>query len=121
MLRVLFVTIDLPYPPVNGQKLRNWSLIKAMAEEGYQVTLLSFSRDDGSGDREELQKLCQAIELVRLPLACRNTAAEYLVRLAALPSGMPQGVWRFRSSALIRRIRELVSWQRFDAILCDDI
>jgi hypothetical protein len=43
MARILLLTPQLPYPPQQGTSLRNFHLLRALAQR-HDVTLLSFAR-----------------------------------------------------------------------------
>jgi glycosyltransferase involved in cell wall biosynthesis len=67
-MKILFLTSRLPYPPHQGDKLRNWHFIQYLSKK-HQVHLVSFYFDD----REKqwiptLNQVCASVTLVKLPL-----------------------------------------------------
>ena len=64
-MHILLLTPQLPYPPQQGTSLRNFYLLKGMAQN-HRITLLSFC-DDPSADFGPLTSLCEAIFTVPTP------------------------------------------------------
>jgi len=121
-MRILFVALLPPFPPLNGHRLRTWVLLQALAAEGHEVTLLSFGEPDGlSAANGPLRTLCERVEFFAVPRASEGWKHALLGRVQALFSGLPYGAWRFRSSTLQQRLEELMAQQRFDAVLCDGV
>ncbi len=121
-MRVLFVSLSVPYPPGNGQRMRNWSLVQTLFEEGHEVTLVSFAEPrEMASDGECLRRTCRDVRFVPLPVSAVNGSATYGTRLRAFLCGLPYGVWRFRSAAINQGLRELLMERKFDVVICDDI
>lgn len=120
-MRILFVSLALPYPPNNGQRMRNWSILKAFAAEGAQVTLVSFGEEEELGPiPEPLRDICESVHLVKKPSAPAGWRG-YLARLSALFSSHPFGTLRYQSAEIKTTIESLANHQAFDAVICDDI
>jgi len=115
-LRLLFSALAVPYPPTNGQRLRNWSLVKALVAEGHEVTLVTFGEPLDDPTRRALLAVCRDVEVVPLP-----TGSPLWDRLRALPSARPYGALRHRSAAMAEALRLRLAHEPFDAIICDDI
>ena len=119
-MRVLFVLISLPFPPNIGQRVRNYSLLRALRMEGHEVTLLAF------GDGKELTSarcglagLCADLDVIQESSSAGRTG--YLGRLRALPSRLPYGAWRMRSDTMRAAVSNRLANQSFDLVLCDDV
>src|SRR6266536_878676 len=83
-LRVLFAGLALPYPPMNGHRLRTWAMVRALAEDGHAVTLVSFAEPhDLAVDLRPLRAVCREVELVPAP-SSGSPALEPLRRLRVL-------------------------------------
>lgn len=120
-MRVLFVSLALPYPPNNGQRMRNWGILKALAAEGARVTLVSFAEPgEDSSTPGPLDKICESVHLVSAP---RHDAGwkNYLARLSALFSRDPFGTIRYESAAMKAEVQRLIEQRDFDAVICDNI
>ena len=121
-MRVLFVTLAVPFPPNNGQRMRNWGLLRALAEEGHSVALLSFAESyDFAQDLSALRETCDSVQLVPLPSKQAGRGGEALARLRRLASPLPYGTFRYRSREMEAAVRGFLDQGKVDIVLCDDI
>lgn len=118
-MRLLFLSLAFPVPANNGYKMRTWAVLRALAAEGHEITLLSFAHADEVNDEKAVREVCRHIELVPLTLINASATSDYPGRLAALFSAFPYGVLRFRSEDMKARIRGWLHSQRVDVVLCD--
>jgi glycosyltransferase involved in cell wall biosynthesis len=120
-MRILFLGLAPPVPATNGHRLRNRSLLLALAQEGHEVTLLCFADpEEVRSPDPELMRLCADLRLIVAP-PIRSALAEYWGRLSTLFSRLPYGAHRLRSDVMMQTVgHELNKWT-FDAIICDDI
>ncbi len=119
-MRILFVSLAPPFPPTNGQRLRNWALLRALQAEGHAVSLLSFA-DASWPAATQLRQVCQSIEFVPLPDTSAPGRRDYWNRLRALASVLPYGAWRFRSAAMRGAVGNALARGQFDTAICDDV
>jgi glycosyltransferase involved in cell wall biosynthesis len=119
-MKILFVLISLPFPTNIGQRMRNYSQVRALQMEGHEVALLAF------GDQEELTSaraglagLCTEVDV--LPEPGGGARAGYAGRLRALTSSLPYGAWRMRSDTMRTAVSKRLATQSFDLVLCDDV
>lgn len=120
-MNVLFVAMDMPYPPRKGQRMRNWALLRALAEEGHDISLVSFA--DAPVNREEknaLLAVCKRVEVVSIAPGGQGNIKAIVSRLRALASPLPYGPWRFRSPALTSCVRKLIASESFEFIIWDE-
>ena len=121
-MRILFVSLLLPFPPSNGRRLRNWGLLSGLAAEGHQVTLIAFCEPHEQTVVEpELRQTCANLELVTAPSRRNGVLGTSWGRLRALASSQPYGAWRLQSAELTRRIQHWLGAEDFDLLVCDDI
>jgi glycosyltransferase involved in cell wall biosynthesis len=121
-MRILFTTLAYPFPPTNGQRLRNWALLHALVEEGHDVSLVSFAEPkEMAGDHNEAEKLCQSVERVPLPVGGNGHEGAHFSRLQALSSPLPYGAWRHKSEAMRSAIERRLASDSFDLLICDDV
>ncbi len=66
MAHVLFLTPQLPYPPMQGTSLRNWHIMRGVAAE-HQVSLLSFSEHKPAYVAPQLAAISHRVETVAEP------------------------------------------------------
>ncbi|MCA9936841.1 MAG: glycosyltransferase [Ardenticatenaceae bacterium] len=118
MASVLLLTPQLPYPPHQGTSLRNYHIIRGLAER-HAVTLLSFLEENQSVAKEAiapLVALCQRIETV--PVPPRSTA----VRLRQLlTTRRPDMAHRLYSPAFNQKLRQLLAQNQFDIVQIEGI
>jgi len=120
-LELLFVSLSLPYPPNNGQRIRNLGLLRALAAEGYRITLISFGTPEEEWAGYNLQSLCDQIKLVPLPNGRGGKLRQLWDRGRGLFSAVPYGAIRFRSAQMTAAIQQALAQRQFDGLICDDI
>lgn len=121
-LRILFATMALPFPPNNGQRMRNWGLLRAMAEEGHRVSLLSFAEPhELSQNLFPLREICEDVRLVPSPFAPSKAWKAYWARFRSLLSPLPYGAIRYHSAAMESALVELIGDRQCDVVICDNI
>src|SRR5689334_10769170 len=121
-MRILFTSLDVPFPVTSGRRLRNWALLQALAEERHEVTMVCFDDPVALEEvPEELRKVCRNIDLIRHPDALAGPQATPWRRIQALPSPLPYGAWRLRSAEFEKKLEQRLSTEQFDALICDDI
>jgi len=111
-LKLLWTLPYLPWPTTSGGKLRQYHLLKALAQRGHRITLLVQSKDPPSAEcQRELGKLVERlIVLPRRPL--RHPLTLLLAALAPYP--LLASVNGF-SPALSRRFAELLR-EKWDVV-----
>jgi len=108
-VNLLFLTPQLPFPPRQGTTIRNWGLIKHLAER-HAVWLLSFVEPDQPPRQPELQAACR--EVFTVPVPRRSRAA----RVGTLLSAEPDLARRLWSSEYLAVLSDLVREHTFDFI-----
>jgi glycosyltransferase involved in cell wall biosynthesis len=121
-VNVLFAALALPYPPMNGHRLRTWAMVRALAEDGHQVSVVSFAEpDEMQADLRPLREICRDVDLVPAPTASGGGSLEALRRLGGLAMPMPYGAWKFQSRGFTARLQHHLRQRRFDAVICDGV
>lgn len=121
-MRILFVALTVPFPPNNGQRMRNWSLVKAIAREGHSISVLAFAgASDTEHDLSPLNALCESVQTVPLGAGAKGGFAEAAGRLKALFSPLPYGSIKYYSPQMEGAVRAALAGKMFDAVLCDDV
>src|SRR5687768_13956823 len=119
-MRLLFVVLSYPLPANNGHKIRTWALLRALAAEGHDISLLAFAREgEVLGDEALVASVCRNVAIV--PVAGRSVVhgPDIGGRLARLVSPRPYAVTRCASPALRASILAHARDHRFDALVCD--
>lgn len=121
-MRILFAALSMPFPPTNGHRLRTWGLLRALADDGHEIALISFA-DPDEIDREnpELLKICRSVERIPAPGRSGGMGAALRGRIRALFSRYPYGAWRFRSPQFVEAVARRLEWEQFDLLICDGI
>jgi glycosyltransferase involved in cell wall biosynthesis len=119
-MRILFALVSLPFPPNIGQRMRNYSLLRALKMEGHEVSILAFGdREEWTSARAGLAGLCVDLDIVPQPEGVGRVG--YFGRFRALFSSLPYGAWRMRSHAMAERVRSCLAREHYDLLICDDI
>lgn len=111
---ILFLTPQLPYPPQQGTALRNYYILRGLAEH-HRLALLSFA-EEPPADLAPLRDLCQPIELVPLP---GRTTRQRLERLFRDPR--PDMSHRLQSQAFEQALSQMLGQQKYDVVQVEGI
>lgn len=109
--KVLFLTPQLPYPPHQGTTIRNYNLIKELAQR-HEIHLFSFAATrDVSEQVAHLGAFCASVHTVVAPerSLCQRAMATLLAR-------RPDMGLRLESFAFHERLGRLLEAQRFDIV-----
>ncbi len=118
MAHILFLTPQLPYPPHQGTALRNFGLVRGVAQAGHDVTLLSFweSHQPPAGTTP-LADLCRQVITVPAPLS-RSRLMRALELGLTSEADMAR---RLRSPAFEKALQDLLAYRPFDAVHIEGI
>jgi polysaccharide biosynthesis protein PslH len=121
-MHILYVSMMLPYPPTFGKRMEIWTTLRALANEGHELTLISFNDlAQKDVDLDALTTVCHDVELAPFQLCGQTRTGEYLRRLGALFSLDPYSARRFRSDDFRERVRRRLETARFDAVICGEV
>lgn len=116
-LRILLLTPQLPYPPEQGTSLRNFHILRGLAQD-HEVHLLSFDETGSrsSPDRSPLHDLCAQLTSVPVP---GRTMSQRLGRLLTDPH--PDMAHRLKSETFEQSLDGLLGQIRFDVVQVEGI
>ena len=119
-MRILFGSVLYPLPTTDGGKMRLWAILRALANLGHEVTLVSFSTPgEAVGTEEQLQTVCKDSDIIPMQYTRMSEGGAYLSRLFSLFSAAPFILNRLHSpemrEALNRRLRQ----DGYDLLICD--
>lgn len=117
-MKVLLLTPQLPYPPHQGTSLRNFHIIRGLAQ-ACEVSLLSFLEPGQSIDAAQiapLAELCQRIETIPMP---QRTTGKRLQQLLA--TRRPDMAHRLFSPAFNIRLLQMLQAADFDIVQIEGI
>jgi sugar transferase (PEP-CTERM/EpsH1 system associated) len=99
-MRILFLTSRMPCPPVGGDRFRVFHMMRAAAEAGHAVHLLSFdTRRQRPEEVAPLEECVRSVETVPLPLPL-----SWLRAVQALPGRLPLQAAYYRSRRMAERV-----------------
>lgn len=125
-MRILFLTPQLPYPPHQGTTIRNYGLIRGLAQhKQHQVSLLSFHEPEQPGGRSEpsldvahpLLGLCQRVETVPSPPPRRTMRRA----IDTVTHPLPDMALRLASPAFAQRLADWLEREPFDVVHVEGI
>jgi polysaccharide biosynthesis protein PslH len=108
-LNILFLPPQLPYPPRQGTAIRNWGLIKHLAER-HAITLLSFAEPEQASPQPALQTACRQVVTIPAP---RRTRADRLRTLFSSHADLARRLW---SPDFAQALTSLLRTAAFDVI-----
>jgi polysaccharide biosynthesis protein PslH len=116
-MRILMIANSLPYPMVSGDRIRNYNLLRRVANL-HEVSLAAFleSPEDIEGI-SQLQQFCAAVETAGFPERSRLAKVAGMLRYAA--EGKPPDLNLLYSEELVEKIRQLVAGKDFDIVQID--
>ena len=118
-MKVLWLKSGLLLPLDTGGKLRTWHLMRQLAKR-HAVTYLSF--EDASqtdAGRDGMREVCERLITVPRDDAPKGSWRFYAGAARYVLDRVPYAVAKYRSPALRRTLADLLSRERFDAIVCD--
>jgi glycosyltransferase involved in cell wall biosynthesis len=114
-MKILAVLLSPPVPATAGHRVRNRSLLRALALEGHEVTVVAFaSPQEIDEPSREFRGLCHEYHLLPAP------EGSSLRRLLAVLGPKPYGAVRLTVPAMRKLVGEQLAKTAFDVILCDD-
>jgi len=120
-MRLLLLTLEVPFPPTNGHCLHLSTLIRTLARDGHEVTLISFADTDALEARDtDWRALCKDVEFIPWD-GSTSESRHYLGRLLALASRWPYSARRFRSEEFAQCVRHHLAAEQFEAVICDEV
>lgn len=122
-MKILFFTNLIPYPLDNGGKIKTFTTIKSLHEEGHSIDVLCFreSLDLSKDYEEEMGKVCNSITSSFLPLTTAQFK-RYMIKKAinSLFSKLPFSVYKYYSKEMIDKINSFRSYE-YDIIYFDHL
>jgi len=107
-MRILFLTSRFPYPPLGGDRLRAYHIIKHLLKQGHEVDLLSLS--------DSSVRLTESFPKGKVVFLGKSSS--YLNCLRGLFSREPLQIWYFRSAEMRKAVRNVLDRRRHHLIFC---
>jgi glycosyltransferase involved in cell wall biosynthesis len=116
-VKLLILTPQMPYPPHQGTSLRNFHIIRGLAER-HEITLLSFLEGNQTDDPAAIEPLLALCKLHTVPVPVRSTVQ----RLWQLVSTRrPDMSHRLYSESFAAELRRLLAANQFDIVQVEGI
>lgn len=115
MRKLLALMPVIPYPPHQGTNIRNYNLLRHLADE-YTIHLLTFYEGPKPSIPGPLREICEIVEAVPNP---SHSMPKRLLRLISSP--LPDVIYRKSSPLLLERLRELLAQNRYDLVHVEGI
>jgi glycosyltransferase involved in cell wall biosynthesis len=121
-MRLIYMSIDFPFPVNNGLRMRIWSVLEALSSEGHVITFLSFApMEQFDTQVSSLRQICRRIEVVHHTVKSLSASGNYLERIGSLFQGTSYAAQRFVSPAMRSLVRRFITEDDAEAIVCDTI
>lgn len=116
--RILMLTPQLPYPPHQGTSLRNYHIIRGLAEQNevHLLSLVEANQTASPGTIGPLLALCASVRTVPVP---ERTTAQRLWRMAT--DRRPDMAHRLQSGLFDVMLRQFLMGERFDVVQVEGI
>jgi len=118
-MKILFVTADLPYPPTDGARTRNYNILKIL-ETRHQVTLLSFIKPGEPVSASPLSDHCMEIRTVPQKVPRGGIDRTYGI-LSAFLKRKPYHVVAYHSHKMEKAISDLSTSGYYDVVHVDHL
>jgi polysaccharide biosynthesis protein PslH len=121
-MKILFLTVRIPYPPDSGGSIRTWNLF-SFACGCHAVTLLTFLHS--KHELELLPVMQSLVSVAHIETVVHPFVQSPTARWGSLPAGLisqlPYPVVKYRSKAMQARFSELIDRTHFDLIHCETV
>jgi polysaccharide biosynthesis protein PslH len=118
VLRILFLTQIIPYPPDAGPKVKTWQVIQYLINQGHEVILASFVRPGEEVNLPELKKICSEVYTVPIRRS-RIQDVGYLLR--SYLTGRPFLIERDDLPGMRKLVNRLIAEKKIDVIHADQL
>lgn len=118
-MRILFVATQLPLPLDAGGKIRSLNIMKHLVQEHDVTFVCTVNIGTDSTLLHDMQQICPQFLAVPQQQYDSSSWRYYPTLLANLLSPHPFNVAKDYSRALVQKLRQLLSTQTFDVLVCD--
>lgn len=119
-MRILWVKGGGLVPPDVGLRIRSYYLLRELAKR-HRITLFTFYAAHPDDIHAQLQEMFDKVVCVPLDIPARRSLREYLNFFRQLFSPIPYSITKYCRPEVASALRDLVSKNQFDAVVCDFI
>ncbi len=116
-MKLLILTPQLPYPSHQGTSLRNFHIIRGLAER-HEITLLSFLENNQTADSAAVEPLLALCAVQTVPVPTRSTARRLWQFVS---TRRPDMAHRLYSESFAAELRRLLAANQFDIVQVEGI
>jgi glycosyltransferase involved in cell wall biosynthesis len=113
-MRILLITDYLPFPPISGDTIRVYNIIRRIAQKHELSLLVLFGAADSENSILHLQEFCKYVEVINHqwpdPLTCLPDLLRYFI------NGKPIELRLLYSQEMADKIRKLTAENNFDIV-----
>jgi polysaccharide biosynthesis protein PslH len=113
MKKILFLTPQLPYPPISGGTIKTYKMLEFLAGK-YEITLACLLKNDDEKKLKEYQLHSGIKNIISEPLQVERNAMNLIRSNVKL---IPLNLLRNQSAAFREKLRNV--WEQHDIILVD--
>ena len=118
-MKILWLNAGLLLPLDKGGKLRTWHVMRNLAKR-HDITYLSFEdATQTEADRLGMREVCSRLETVPRTDTPKGTWKFYADAAGYVVDRVPYAVAKYRSTAYRAKLEELLTRERYDAVVCD--
>lgn len=117
-MRILLLTQIIPYPPNAGPRVKTWHVLRYLAQQGHEVTLVSFVRPEEEEFVPTVRELCRAVYTVPIH---RSRVSDMGYMLRSNVTGRPFLIERDDLKPMRQLVRRLLATESFDVLHADQL
>src|SRR5437762_5411083 len=117
-MKILWVKAGGLVPPDTGGKVRSYNILRELARR-HAVTFFSFHNAHANDAHPGLKGILDRVVCVPLALPAPKSLTELANYGLHLLSSQPYGITKFCTRQVRHRLRELLSEETCDVIVCD--
>ncbi len=117
-MNILFLTQILPFPPNAGPRVKTWHVINHLAQQGANVHLVTFIREEEVPFLSEVKEVCDQVVPVSIQ---RNRIKDVVYLLKSIMTNSSFLITRDGSDQLNTEIENLIKNNTYDFIHADQL
>jgi len=119
LMKILFLTQFLPYPPDTGGKIKTYQTIKLLSKK-HQIYLISFVEKEGDLKWEKkLKRFCYGVKTFVTPIITTSHQELKLKMLSGILNPKPFRIQKYSLKETADFTKDLTGKEIFEAIHCD--
>lgn len=116
-MHILFITDNIPFPPISGDRIRVYQLLKRVAQTHRVSIAAPIRNEEEEQSVQVLKKICQHVLTASLP---RRSPLAHLPGLFQTAfSGRPLELHFLTSKELQRKVKALLESEQIDIVQCE--